>query len=241
MTKPRRSKFWLLITVLSIISVLVIVPLNSHWVVSRLAPQFPGVLFIVETARPAVALTIDDGPVGETTPLILDILEKHGALATFFVIADRIPGNEGILNRAVAAGHELGNHMTHEESSRGLSPLKFRQELDRAGAELAPFNETHWFRPGGGWFNDEIVESARQAGYQTALGSVYPLDTWISSPNFAAWYVRTQVRAGSIIVLHDGDARGGRTAEALEQLLPALKKKGFTITTLSKLAEMTGQ
>jgi peptidoglycan/xylan/chitin deacetylase (PgdA/CDA1 family) len=198
-------------------------------------------LFLVDTARPVVALTIDDGPVGETTPLILDALDRHGALATFFVIADRIPGNEEILNRAVAAGHELGNHMTHEESSIGLSPFNFRQRLDQAGAEIGPFYETRWFRPGGGWFNDEIVQSARQAGYETALGSVYPLDTWISSPDFVAWYVRTQVRPGSIIVLHDGEARGRRTAAALEQILPALKKKGYTVTTLSKLAEIGGR
>ena len=85
-----------------------------------------------------------------------------------------------------------------------------------------------------------MVEAARRAGYGTALGSVYPFDATLPSPRFVAWYVRTQVRAGSVIVLHDGGARGRRTAAALEQILPALERQSFSVTTLSALADMAG-
>ena len=183
-------------------------------------------------------MTIDDGPDEETTPLILDVLGRHGAAATLFVITDRIAGNEELLTRAIAAGHELGNHMTRDEPSHRLSISAFSTELQRADAKLSRFDDVRWFRPGGGWFNTEMVEAARRVGYGTALGSVYPFDTMLPSPRFAVWYVRTQVRAGSVIVLHDGGARGRRTAAALEQILPALGQQGFSVVTLSALADM---
>ena len=236
----RRSQHWLITGVLLVALGSLIVFLRPHWVVSWLAKRSPDVLFFVETTRPVVALTIDDGPDEDTTPLILDVLDRHGAEATLFVITDRIAGNEELLTRAVSAGHELGNHMTRDGPSHRLPISVFSMELQRAGAELTRFDDVRWFRPGGGWFNTEMVAAARRAGYGTALGSVYPFDTTLPSPRFVAWYVRTQVRAGSVIVLHDGGARGRRTAAALEQILPALERQGFSVTTLSALADMAG-
>jgi len=64
----------------------------------------------VETAVPALALTIDDGPDPEETPAILDVLRDHDSHATFFLIGSRIPGNEPLLARMRSEGHELANH-----------------------------------------------------------------------------------------------------------------------------------
>ncbi|MDQ3565754.1 MAG: polysaccharide deacetylase family protein, partial [Pseudomonadota bacterium] len=57
----------------------------------------PGVTYFLETAVPAAALTIDDGPDPEETPAILDVLRDHDAHATFFLIGSRIQGNEPLL------------------------------------------------------------------------------------------------------------------------------------------------
>jgi len=218
-----------------------IVILNPHWTISWLAKRSPDVVFYVETEQPVVALTIDDGPDEHSTPLILDVLDRHGAQATMFVITEHISGNEKLLTRAVESGHELGNHMTRDERSSRLSPSDFVTELERADAELTQFDDVRWFRPGGGWFNREMVDAARQVGYETALGSVYPFDTTVPSSRFASWYVRSQVKTGSVIVLHDGGARGRRTAAALEQILPALAEQGYVVTTLSAVASVAGQ
>jgi peptidoglycan/xylan/chitin deacetylase (PgdA/CDA1 family) len=236
----RRVTRWLLAGILLTALSGLTLFLRPHWVVSLLAKQYPDVLFAIETDKPAVALTIDDGPDEETTPLILDALERHGARATFFIITDRIPGNEALLRRAVAAGHELGNHMTRDERSRRLSSTAFATELLRADEKLRRFDEVRWFRPGGGWFNDGMVEIARRAGYRTVLGSVYPFDAAVASAGFAAWHVKTQARPGSVIILHDGGARGRRTVAALELILPALERHGLAVTTLSGLADTAG-
>ena len=61
----------------------VAIPLHQAWVVEGLARLSPDVTYFVDTERAAVALTIDDGPDPVATPLILEVLERHGARATF--------------------------------------------------------------------------------------------------------------------------------------------------------------
>jgi peptidoglycan/xylan/chitin deacetylase (PgdA/CDA1 family) len=73
----------------------------------------------VDTRAKAVALTLDDGPDAATTPAILDLLRQHGARATFLLITSRVPGNEELVRRMLAEGHEIGNHMPRDEPSIG--------------------------------------------------------------------------------------------------------------------------
>lgn len=80
-----------------------------------------------------------------------------------------------------------------------------------------------------------IAIMARQS-YRCALGSVYPYDATIPSVAWARWYILRNARPGSIIVLHDGGARGGRTLQVLRAILPELRRRGFRVVTLSELA-----
>jgi peptidoglycan/xylan/chitin deacetylase (PgdA/CDA1 family) len=69
---------------------------------------------------------------------------------------------------------------------------------------------------------------------------VYPFDPQMPNPSFMAYYVLHNVQPGSIIVLHDHGGRGERTAQALQEILPQLSKRGFRVTTLSELVDSTG-
>ena len=80
-----------------------------RWQVRHLAHDNPDVLYSVETSAKTLALTIDDGPDPDTTPALLDLLARHEAHATFFIITSRVPGNEELLRRMVPEGHELGS------------------------------------------------------------------------------------------------------------------------------------
>ena len=71
--------------------------INSRAATTVLAIFAPGVTYFLETAVPAAALTIDDGPDPDETPAILDVLRDHDAHATFFLIGSRIPGNDPLL------------------------------------------------------------------------------------------------------------------------------------------------
>jgi peptidoglycan-N-acetylglucosamine deacetylase len=96
---------WILIGLIPTILVFLIL-LPPRWLLTIISILFPGVIYFAATERPEIALTIDDGPDSATTNQILDILACHGATATFFIITDRIFGNEQILDRMLTGGHE---------------------------------------------------------------------------------------------------------------------------------------
>jgi peptidoglycan/xylan/chitin deacetylase (PgdA/CDA1 family) len=196
----------------------------------------PGVIYFVDTDRPAVALTLDDGPDAATTPALLDLLRQHGAHATFFVLATHVPGNEGLLRRIVAEGHELGNHLATDEPIILLCAQGFQQAAEQTHNLLQPYGEVRWLRPGSRWYNGSMLETAGRYGYRVALGSVYPLDAMLPFPGLAARYILWRARPGSIIVLHEVGGRGQRTLQTLEVVLPELARRGLQVVTLSELA-----
>ncbi len=194
------------------------------------------VLFHIDTTKKVLALTIDDGPHAELTPEILDVLAEYKVPVTFFVVGDRIPGNEALLERMVAEGHELGNHLMNDQRSIQLGPVEFSQQLAQAHELLRPFGPVHWFRPGSGWYNMRMLEQVRPLGYRVVVGSVYPFDAHIQSVEFASTYILGNVRPGSIIILHDGEESRQATPEILRRILPALHDRGYRFETLSGLA-----
>lgn len=82
----------------------------------------------------------------------------------------------------------------------------------------------------------DLLAAAREQGYRVALGSVYPFDTVLPVPSVLAAFVLRKARPGAVIVLHDGDERGERTAAVLERVLPELQARGYRLVTLSRLA-----
>ena len=205
------------------------------WLVSILAWYSPRVTYFVETEQPVVALTIDDGPDGITTPKILEILAQYEAHATFFMISSRVKEKEKLVSRVLAEQHEVGNHLTVDQPSIELSPAEFEQQLVEADEVLSGFTQTRWFRPGSGWYNAEMLSTARRHNYQAALGSVYPFDPQIPSTWFATQHILWNVKPGAIIILHDHGSRGERTAEVLAAILPELQSRGLRVVTLSEL------
>jgi peptidoglycan/xylan/chitin deacetylase (PgdA/CDA1 family) len=210
--------------------------LQPQWLIDFFARRSPQVLYFAETDQPLVALTLDDGPDPHSTPQILDVLERYEARATFFLISDRVRGNEGLVQQMVEAGHELGNHMTQDRPSIRLSSAEFEAALLEADSVLSHFTDVRWFRPAGGWYNDAMLSIIEAHGYRCALGSVHPYDATIPSSAFAARHTLRGVRPGAVVILHDGGGRGLRTAAALERILPELKRRGLRTVTLSELA-----
>ena len=207
-----------------------------RWLVPRIAARSPRCLYTVPTHERIVALTLDDGPDAAHTPQILDVLRAHDARATFFLISSRVAGNEALVRAAVAEGHELGNHLTRDEASIGLSPEAFANAAAEAGRVLGEFGTVRWLRPASGFYDAEMLDIIDRAGYRCALGSVYPFDPHVPSARFAAAYVLANVRPGAVMVLHEGGDRGRRTVEALRQVLPVLRSRGYRVLTLSELA-----
>jgi peptidoglycan-N-acetylglucosamine deacetylase len=226
----------LILITIGIFLVLLLFLRPPRWLFWVLSKFFPGATYIVDTDRREIALTIDDGPAA-TTEKILDVLEQHGAKATFFIITDRIPGHEATLQRMLATGQEIGNHMTADRHSIYLSIEEFEQDLLAAEQKLARFAQPRWMRPAGGWYNQQMVAVAHKHNYQVALGSIFPWDTSISAPWFASWFILANVRPGSIVVLHDTGHWGQNTVKTLEVVLPELNRQGYRVLGLSALID----
>lgn len=83
---------------------------------------------------PVVALTFDDGPNARFTPEILDILYEQQVPATFFVVGDHLKGQEWLVRKIAASGHEIGNHtdthpdLTTQDSAQILAEIQSTQE-----------------------------------------------------------------------------------------------------------------
>jgi peptidoglycan/xylan/chitin deacetylase (PgdA/CDA1 family) len=205
------------------------------WVLDQLAKHYPGCVYRVATQKPLLALTLDDGPDPETTPEILRELQRHGARATFFLIASRLQGQEDLVRAIVKGGHELGNHFTLDRRSITLDSVEFKEDLLAAHQSLAAFAQVRWARPGSGWYSQQMIKVMEQNGYQCALGSVYPFDVAISSVSWATRYILRVARPGGIVVLHEGGARGRRTAQTLARVIPELQRRGYRIVSLREL------
>jgi peptidoglycan-N-acetylglucosamine deacetylase len=208
-----------------------------EWLIDRLARRHPGCLYRVSTRAPLVALTIDDGPDPSSTPLILAELRRHEARATFFLIAERVRGQEQLVRAIVSQGHELGNHFTRDRPSVRLSPSAFEADLLLAHQELAPYGDVKWARPGSGWYSQAMIGIMTRHGYRCALGSVYPFDATIPSAVFATRYIMSHSQPGAVVVLHDGWSRGKRTAKVLSEVLPELRRRGYRVVSLSELVD----
>ena len=210
---------------------------QPQWMFALVAQLRPGAVYFIETETPVIALTIDDGPHGETTGQILHLLERHGVKATFFMLGERLSEHRATLHHLVASGHELGNHMTKDEASIRLPPEAFETDLLTAERQLSAYGSVGWFRPGMGWYNSPMVDVANRQGYRVVLGSLFPYDTHIPSVGFSEWFILNNLDPGDIWVLHDGDkGRGQRTVQLLERVLPKIQQRGYRVVTLTELS-----
>ena len=242
--RARQTRTVLQIAIVAILALLVlplyIIYKPPVFVINILQRRSPQVLFHVPTVRKVVALTIDDGP-SQYTSQILGILKENGAAATFFIIGGQIIGRENLLQDILKAGSELGNHAMHDEPSINLSSEVLRSEIDQVDRMINRTYEAvghertaHYFRPGSGIFSGRVLNVAKDAGYRTILGSIYPHDPFIRSWRINAWHILSSIRPGAVIICHD---RRSWTVPMLKKVIPEIKKRGYEIVTVSGLLD----
>jgi peptidoglycan-N-acetylglucosamine deacetylase len=212
-----------------------------RWLVRAAARRCPDVLFRVETERPAVALTLDDGPHPSVTPRVLDVLAAHGAAATLFVLGCAAERHGRLLARAVAEGHELGNHQWRDRPCRSLSLAEFEADLGRTHDVLAEHAPVDLMRPGSGLIRRDQLRVLRERGYRCALGSIYPFDAWLPAGRVLAADVVRRAGPGDVVILHEGRPDRAAVVPMLEALLTGLGTRGLEVTTLADLLSQRGR
>lgn len=191
---------------------------------------------IVNENGPVIALTFDDGPYPKVTGHILDVLEKNGVCATFFVLGSRIEGHEDMLTRMDELGCEIGNHsFSHADLTR-LSKADCQRELSDTDAEIRRVtgHEASVVRPPYGYYNKTVMSAV---GRPLILWTVDTNDWRGKAPGEIADYVIQQAKEGSVILMHDQQTQ---TADAMEMIIPTLIEEGFRFVTVSELIRLTG-
>ncbi|HEY2170202.1 MAG TPA: polysaccharide deacetylase family protein [Candidatus Angelobacter sp.] len=190
-----------------------------------------------------MALTFDDGPNDPHTMHLLDVLAKHNARATFFLIGKYVRRHPEIARAILAAGHEIGNHTDSHPNLILVSAARLRQELadcsntleDALGIKVA------LFRPPFGGRRPNVLRTARRMGLNPVMWSVTGSDWSARSADQIVEKVGRQVDSrpkaqAEIVLLHDGGhlAFGtdrAFTVEATRKLLGRYTGKQFVATS----------
>jgi len=196
----------------------------------------------VPTREKVVALTYDDGPHPDFTPAILDTLEKYHVKATFFMIGERMLKYPQIVERAVAAGHAIGNHTyTHPHDLESLPSPKVIREIDDCEQliEQMTGKRTQIFRPPRGLVNGTVLRIARDEGYDTILWTVSADHHDAPTPEAMAKRVLAHVKPGAIILAHDGTfASRINDVKAAPLIIEELQRRGYRFVTVPELLRM---
>lgn len=186
----------------------------------------------------AVALTFDDGPWPGTTLRIVRTLERMRVPATFFMVGYLIERYPEIVERVERAGMTIGTHswshpwqvpFAELRPHRVETEIRRPAELLRERFGLAPT----LFRPPGGSYDPFVIRTAREAGMRLVQWSVDPADyRRASTPAEIARSVLSQVRRGSIVLLHDGGGDGARTAAALPRIIRGIRRMGLELVAI---------
>ncbi|MDZ7295210.1 MAG: polysaccharide deacetylase family protein [candidate division KSB1 bacterium] len=177
-----------------------------------------------------VYLTFDDGPDPHGTPLILDLLEAHGCLATFFVLGCRAAAHPQLVRRLLQAGHGLGTHSFAHTRLGHLSSAAIVEDIRRTDEAVAALvgRVPRCFRPPYGSVSPALFKAAAATEKRVVLWSLSSGDYLPRlDPERLAHRLLRKVRGGDIVLFHDGHANAPRTARVLELLLPQLQARGL--------------
>ena len=189
---------------------------------------------VVDPTRPMVALTFDDGPHAVYTDQILDILEKNGAVATFFEVARNLPKAPDAVRRAVDLGCEIGSH-SYRHANLGKMD-QAAQQADQAAAD-AIFQEVlgttpTLLRPPYGSMNKTLKTTCGRSIVTWSIDT----EDWLSkdADKVVASVQNAGNLDGQVILLH---SIYGSTVEATRTLVPWLQEQGYQLVTASELIE----
>ena len=180
--------------------------------------------------QPRLYITFDDGPHPVWTPRFLDLLDRYGARATFFLIGVHAVEYPHLVREIVERGHTLGNHLWSHTRAPFNDEELFRREVRNTAAELGE-GITNCLRTPYGERSEQILAWSGEEGYELVL--------W-SEPDIKDWKHREDIellretlaqiqKGGTILLLHEHT--GANTLKALDEALASLTSRGWRVDT----------
>lgn len=191
-------------------------------------------------ANGSVAITIDDGPDPLVTPKVLDLLDQHGAKATFFCIGELVEQHSSLAREIIRRGHTIENHSQHHlHRFSVMGPGGMRSEIARAqdAIEAVTSQRPRFFRAPAGLRNPFLEPVLAASGLRLASWTRRGFDTVNPDPAVVYRRLTRDLRGGDILLLHDGHAAHTPSGspvilEVLPRVLQAVSAAKLTPVTL---------
>lgn len=237
------------LVLISLDALLATIPLALFLCLCLIAPFLPRFSFFVPiisrgtSGLKAVALTFDDGPDPQTTPLLLELLKKHNAPATFFVTGRKAKRYPNLIRQILDQGHTIGNHTFDHDNFLMLKSSKIlMREIKAAQEALEALGiRPLVFRPPVGITNPRLLPVLGQLDLFTVNFSRRPYDHGNRRVRRLGAKILSRVKPDDIILLHDVTPPKAALLEAwlqeIELLLTGLRNQGLDIAPLSRLIE----
>lgn len=179
-------------------------------------------------SQPVVYLTFDDGPIPSQTPWVLDLLDRYGIKATFFMVGDNVRRHPELLEEVRRRGHSYGNHTMHHMQGMKVRAVRYLRDV----AEAAAYIDSTLFRPPHGLLRWKQAKALKQR-YNIIM---YDLVTRDYSRKLngeeVLENVRRYARNGSIIVFHDSLKASANMRYALPKAIEWLLDQGYEFAPL---------
>jgi peptidoglycan-N-acetylglucosamine deacetylase len=184
----------------------------------------------VSTREPLVALTFDDGPHPLYTPRLLEVLRKHGAQASFFMLGQAAQQYPDIVRLVASEGHAIGNHSWDHPSFRRISGRERRAQIRACERAIAPYG-ARLFRPPYGQQGMWLWLDAAWLRYTVVAWNASANDWRAHDANWIAERLIDQLQPGCVINLHDNVVNAEQEGDA---------DREPTVAAVSTLLERTG-
>lgn len=196
----------------------------------------------------SVALTFDDGPTAPSTAQVLDVLSEYGVKATFFVIGENLKKNPELSRRIHSEGHEMGNHTQSHPWMFRMLFSSIREDILLCQEEIFKVTgyRPRFFRQPIGINNPSVMKVIDGLGMVMVGWQARAYDAVPTEKDKVVHRILSRVRPGGIILLHDGcdgKTNPDRTAtvEALKEIIPALKERGYQFKKVSELLNIKNE
>lgn len=185
---------------------------------------YPTALWRMNPTEKSVYLTFDDGPIPEVTPWVLDVLDRYGVKATFFMVGENAAKHPEVFEMVKARGHRIGNHTYNHISGMRHGISSYVANVDKANELL----RTNLFRPPHGWMKWEQFLFVRSS-YKVVMWDLVTRDysTHLNGRDVLL-NVRRYARPGSIITFHDSLKSLDKLLYALPRAIEWLQAQGYS-------------
>jgi peptidoglycan/xylan/chitin deacetylase (PgdA/CDA1 family) len=224
-----------------VITIVIITVVMYHLFFSPTSQYFGETNYSFKSEGKQIALTFDDGPNEPYTSQLLKILKRHQVHSTFFCCGACISRYPEMLCKIIEDGHILGNHSHDHNLLHYLKPKKYIEEVKKTnklihsitGITPSLYRSPWLFR------TPSLLASVKSLSMLPIWG-IFGSELEVFQPSAESMAKRafSLAKPGAILIFHDGrESRGGnrqQTIDAINLLIPLLKKEGYTFVQVSK-------